>query len=312
MWDVFISHAWEDKETIARPLADALSKAGLSVWYDELTLTLGDGLRRSIDRGLVESKYGVVILSPHFFAKSWPQRELDGLTTREISSGKVILPVWHNVTREDIERFSPPLADKLGVSTGAGLDSVVREILRAVRPQSIQDSSVSTDKTPGTEVGQKRSIEPSASSRGQVTQRRTLQDSDPVVSRKRIPVPEVPSHAFNLSQYQELIDYAYYSSGLGMGDKAGAVKWAESHSDFFSKHKLTQFKELVDYAYYSSGLGMGDKAKAAEWTEANIDFFSAHSLSKFKELVDFAYYPSGLGMSDKAKAAEWAFQKMGK
>ena len=84
MWDVFISHAWEDKETVARPLAHALSQAGLSVWYDELTLTLGDGLRRSIDRGLAESRYGVVILSPQFFAKSWPQRELDGLTTREI------------------------------------------------------------------------------------------------------------------------------------------------------------------------------------------------------------------------------------
>ena len=140
MWDVFISHAWEDKDTAARPLADALSKSGLSVWYDEFTLTLGDSLRRSIDRGLAESRYGVVILSPHFFAKSWPQRELDGLTAREISTGKVILPVWHNVTREDIERFSPPLADKLGISTSTGLDSVVREILRAIHPESRHDS----------------------------------------------------------------------------------------------------------------------------------------------------------------------------
>ncbi len=132
MWDVFISHAWEDKEDIARPLAEALREEGLRVWYDEFTLTLGDSLRRSIDRGLAESKYGVVILSPHFFAKEWPKRELDGLVAREVSSGKTILPVWHNVTWEDVRRFSPTLADKLAVSTAKGLDAVVEEILRAL------------------------------------------------------------------------------------------------------------------------------------------------------------------------------------
>jgi hypothetical protein len=84
MWDIFICHASEDKEAIARPLANALKQAGLDVWYDEFTLTLGDSLRRKIDHGLARSRYGAVILSPHFFAKEWPQRELDGLTTKEI------------------------------------------------------------------------------------------------------------------------------------------------------------------------------------------------------------------------------------
>ncbi len=132
-WDVFISHTWEDKEDIARPLAEALRQKGLRVWYDEFTLTLGDSLRRSIDRGLAQSRYGVVILSPHFFDKEWPQRELDGLAAREVSSGKTILPVWHNVTREDVSRFSPTLADKLAVSTAKGLDAVVKEVLRLPR-----------------------------------------------------------------------------------------------------------------------------------------------------------------------------------
>ena len=135
MWDVFICHAWEDKETIARPLAYALKRAGLKVWYDEFTLKIGDSLRRSIDLGLSQSKYGVVILSPHFFAKEWPQRELDGLVAREINSGKVILPVWHNVTREDVESFSPILADRLSVSTIIGLNAIVQEIRRVIHPQ---------------------------------------------------------------------------------------------------------------------------------------------------------------------------------
>jgi formylglycine-generating enzyme required for sulfatase activity len=134
MWDVFVSHAWEDKEEVARPLAEAMRRAGLRVWYDEFTLTLGDSLRRSIDHGLAQSRYGIVVLSPHFFAKEWPQRELDGLVAKEVSSGKTILPVWHNVTWEDVNRFSPTLADKLAVSTAKGLDAVVEEILQALRP----------------------------------------------------------------------------------------------------------------------------------------------------------------------------------
>ena len=136
MWDVFICHAWEDKDTIARPLAHALQKEGLRVWYDEFTLKVGDSLRRSIDHGLSESRYGVVILSPHFFAKEWPQRELDGLVAKEINSGKIILPIWHNITRKDVERHSPPLADKLAVSTANGLDKVLQELLRVINPKA--------------------------------------------------------------------------------------------------------------------------------------------------------------------------------
>jgi formylglycine-generating enzyme required for sulfatase activity len=135
MWDVFISHAWEDKEEVARPLAEAMRRAGLRVWYDEFTLTLGDSLRRSIDHGLAQSRYGIVVLTPHFFAKEWPQRELDGLVAKEVSSGKTILPVWHNVTWEDVNRFSPTLADKLAVSTAKGLDAVIEEILRVLREE---------------------------------------------------------------------------------------------------------------------------------------------------------------------------------
>ncbi len=132
-WDVFISHASEDKETIARPLAKALEAQGLRVWFDEFTLSVGDRLRRSIDRGLANSRYGIVILSPMFFAKEWPQKELDGLMQREEHGEKVILPVWHNITAEQIRAYSPTLADRIAVSSSRGLDQVVAELLRAMR-----------------------------------------------------------------------------------------------------------------------------------------------------------------------------------
>jgi formylglycine-generating enzyme required for sulfatase activity len=135
-WDVFICHASEDKEAIAKPLAAALAKAGLRVWYDERSMMLGDSIRRSIDQGLQECRFGVVILSPHFFAKEWPRRELDGLVTRDVQEGKIILPVWHGVTHDDVARFSPPLADKLAISTDRGVADVVQAILRVVRPEA--------------------------------------------------------------------------------------------------------------------------------------------------------------------------------
>jgi signal recognition particle GTPase len=77
--DLFISHASEDKDDFVRDLADELISQGVSVWYDEYTLKIGDRLRRSIDKGLSESKYGLIVISKSFIKKDWPQYELDGL-----------------------------------------------------------------------------------------------------------------------------------------------------------------------------------------------------------------------------------------
>jgi hypothetical protein len=131
-WDVFISHASEDKDEIARPLAEALRANRLRVWYDEFSLKLGDSLRQSIDKGLGRSRFGVVILSPRFFEKHWPQQELNGLVTREVNAKKVILPVWHGVTFDDVRRYSVTLADRFAVQTSKGFAVVVETILTAI------------------------------------------------------------------------------------------------------------------------------------------------------------------------------------
>jgi len=115
--DVFISHASEDKDEIVRPLANALIKQGLKVWYDEFTLRIGDSLRQKIDRGLVNSRVGLVVLSPSFLAKGWTNYELDGIVTRTISGEQILLPIWHNITKQQVIDFSPSLADKVARST---------------------------------------------------------------------------------------------------------------------------------------------------------------------------------------------------
>jgi hypothetical protein len=131
-WDVFISHASEDKDEIARPLADALSAKGFRVWYDDFALKVGDSLRESIDHGLTNSRYGIVILSPNFFEKDWPRKELNGLATREVGQKKVILPIWHGVGFEDVLQYSAPLADRKAATTDKGLDHVVDNLLKAL------------------------------------------------------------------------------------------------------------------------------------------------------------------------------------
>lgn len=116
-YDVFISHASEDKDEIVRPLAMALQAEGLQVWYDEFALRIGDSLRRKIDQGLANSRVGLVVLSHSFIAKGWTNYELDGIVTKTVTGEQVLLPIWHKLTKAEVVAYSPSLADKLARST---------------------------------------------------------------------------------------------------------------------------------------------------------------------------------------------------
>lgn len=139
-WDVFISHAAADKATVGRPLKEALEWHGLRVWFDDAVLRIGDSLRRKIDEGLRNSGAGVVILSPAFFDRGWPNYELDGMVTLDRSGLQNILPIWHNVTFEQVRDFSPSLADRVARHTGtATIDQIAEEIARRVRPELFRE-----------------------------------------------------------------------------------------------------------------------------------------------------------------------------
>lgn len=116
-YDLFISHASEDKEEFVRPLVETLESLGVKVWYDEFTLKVGDSLRKNIDHGLINSRFGTVILSLSFCSKNWTQYELDSMVTREMNGHKMILPIWHKITKNEVMEFSPALADKVALNT---------------------------------------------------------------------------------------------------------------------------------------------------------------------------------------------------
>ena len=132
-YDVFISHASEDKDEIVRPLANLLQASGLKVWYDEFEMKIGDSLRRKIDKGLANSKFGIVVLSKTFISKGWTNYELDGIITKAVSGEQIILPIWHNITKQEVINFSPSLADKLARNTAINtVEEIADEITELI------------------------------------------------------------------------------------------------------------------------------------------------------------------------------------
>lgn len=131
-WDVFISHASEDKESYVDGLVNALIDAGISVWYDRLVLEWGDDLRKKIDHGLKNCLFGVVVLSKAFLGgKKWTDHEFSTLFELEEPSKKLILPIWHGIVREDLLTYSPSLAGRLAkISTNDSYQDIADSLLR--------------------------------------------------------------------------------------------------------------------------------------------------------------------------------------
>lgn len=138
-YDVFISHLSEDKEDVVTPLADALQAGGLSVWYDDFELKIGDSLRRTIDRGIASSRFGIVVLSKAFFRKGWPNYELDGLVTKAIDGDQILLPIWHGLTKDEVVSYSPSLADKIARNTTTQtVEEIAEEIIEVVQGEPVE------------------------------------------------------------------------------------------------------------------------------------------------------------------------------
>lgn len=142
-YDAFISHAWEDKEDFVDEFVAELEKLNLSVWYDTKRMAPGDSMREKIDDGLKKSRFGIVILSPNYIAdgKYWTKSELNGLFQKESIGGKVLIPIWHRLTKKDVMNYSPILADRLALNTSSNSPTEIAEIIKdmIVKPEEEQN-----------------------------------------------------------------------------------------------------------------------------------------------------------------------------
>jgi hypothetical protein len=133
--DLFLSYAEEDKEEVAEPLANELTRQGWSVWYAPNKLVIGDRLDK-IEEGLGACRFGVVVLSPSFFTKEWTLFELESLKLRErFERRDIILPVRHRMDLSEVARYSLALANRVSISTNEGIPALAEAISRALRRQ---------------------------------------------------------------------------------------------------------------------------------------------------------------------------------
>lgn len=146
-FDAFVSHASEDKPYV-EALVRGLEAVGIRVWYDRTTLEWGDDLRRSIDQGLLKSRFGIVIFSPAFLKrKKWTEYELDALFSREGPQEKIVLPIWHNITRDDLAQYSPAFADRLSKnSQGDSIDEIAKSLLSLLNDKNTYNNRTTESK----------------------------------------------------------------------------------------------------------------------------------------------------------------------
>ncbi len=129
LYDVFLSHASEDKDAVARPLAGILEALGLKVWYDETELQKGDSLVAKLNNGIAASRFGILVLSKHYFGKRWTTFELDTLEYLSITEDRMLIPIWHNISETELRAYRPSLANLLAWDTASSsIKQIANEI----------------------------------------------------------------------------------------------------------------------------------------------------------------------------------------
>ncbi len=141
-YDVFLSHASEDKDDVARPLAQALQQRGLRVWYDEFELRIGDNLVAKLNAGISASRFGILVLSKAFLAKRWTIHELNMLERLWVADDRILFPVWHKITIEELSAYRAWLAIIIGLSTDTyDIREIADEICDVIKEYDTRDQS---------------------------------------------------------------------------------------------------------------------------------------------------------------------------
>lgn len=114
--DVFLCHAWDDRKGAAKELHDLLESNGVSVWFSEKDLGLGVPMLRAIDKGLANSRVGIVLVTPALLQRL----PMEGVADKELSALLArdrLIPIVHETTYEALRDVSPLLGSRSGLNT---------------------------------------------------------------------------------------------------------------------------------------------------------------------------------------------------
>lgn len=131
--DVFLCHAWPDRQADAKDVYDLLVGADVSVWFSEVSLRPGTDMRVAIDKGLVSSRMGIVLVTPAMLGKLSTDRSIASNELSALLRRNLLVPVMHGVTFEELDQVSPTLASRGGFSTAEeSLEDIVVKIAELV------------------------------------------------------------------------------------------------------------------------------------------------------------------------------------
>jgi DNA repair ATPase RecN len=134
-FDVFLSHSNLDKEDYVTELSEKLSEKGLKVFEDVKVFKIGQSQIDMMNMGILNSRFVVVFLSANFIKSGWSDYEFKSFLNREINEKRIIiLPIWHNISVEDIRQYNPYLVDKFALCTNKfTIDEIVEHIFDVVK-----------------------------------------------------------------------------------------------------------------------------------------------------------------------------------
>lgn len=137
--DVFLCHAWDDRKGVAKELHDILESKGVSVWFSEKDVVLGSPLMREIDKGLIKSRVGIVLVTPLFLERiaggGISDKELSALLARDL-----LVPIVHDTTYDDLRDASPLLGSRSGLSTiEDSMEEIASKLAELVTPETVLD-----------------------------------------------------------------------------------------------------------------------------------------------------------------------------
>jgi len=116
--DVFLCHAWNDRQAAAKELYDLLVARKVSVWFSEVDLRLGTLMLREIDKGLAKSRMGIVLVTPAFLERVQKEGSVSDKELSTLLHRNQLIPIIHNTKFEALLDVSPMLASRAGLSTG--------------------------------------------------------------------------------------------------------------------------------------------------------------------------------------------------
>ena len=131
MHDSFISYAIEDNDFVS-DLAYGLKANGLSVWFAPLSLRIGDKVLDSIEKGLNDSRSGILVLSKEYLSKNWTSYEMDILIRQHIEGDKKLLPIWLGVSKSEIEEEHCGLSGIVGITDTQSVAKVISQLVEAL------------------------------------------------------------------------------------------------------------------------------------------------------------------------------------